>query len=263
MTVAELPLAPLATPARPVRSDTLQSVSGALDLLDCFLDNDEWGVSDVARRLGIAKSSAHRLLTTLAARGMVEKNPESGLYRLGVHMLALGRRAEAQVKLPSLATTELKRLHLATGQSAFVGILDGNEPLYPRHIGAQSVAAQLARFTVRGRGHASSVGRAVAAVDPERAASLRKQAAASPEGPGALLAFERALESFKANGVVLGANNFVPGLAAVAAPVRALDGRGVGALIVAGPTSTFLPLIDHAARLLRPAAARLSRQVGA
>ena len=50
----------------------LKSVASALDLLDCFVVDEELGVSEVARRLGVAKSTAHRLLTTLCSRGIIE-----------------------------------------------------------------------------------------------------------------------------------------------------------------------------------------------
>jgi predicted ArsR family transcriptional regulator len=49
------------------------------------------GVSDIARRLGIAKSTAHRVLTTLAGRGFIEQDPDSGRYRLGLHLYELGQ----------------------------------------------------------------------------------------------------------------------------------------------------------------------------
>ena len=67
-------------------SETLKSVATALDVLECFALDDELGVSDIARRLGIAKSTAHRLLSTLCSRGLTEKNPDSGQYRLGLHL---------------------------------------------------------------------------------------------------------------------------------------------------------------------------------
>ena len=49
----------------------LRSVGTALDVLECFAVDSALGVSDVARRLGVAKSTAHRVLTTLAGRGFV------------------------------------------------------------------------------------------------------------------------------------------------------------------------------------------------
>ena len=51
----------------------LRSVGTALDVLESFAADSALGVSDVARRLGVAKSTAHRVLTTLAGRGFVER----------------------------------------------------------------------------------------------------------------------------------------------------------------------------------------------
>ena len=64
----------------------LKSVGSALDVLECFALDGELGVSDIARRLGVAKSTAHRLLQTLASRGFVEQDVQSGQYRLGLHV---------------------------------------------------------------------------------------------------------------------------------------------------------------------------------
>ncbi|NLJ53301.1 MAG: helix-turn-helix domain-containing protein, partial [Intrasporangiaceae bacterium] len=71
-------------------SSSLRSVGTALDVLECFALDGELGVSDIARRLGVAKSTAHRLLQTLLSRGFVEQDNESGLYRLGIHIYELG-----------------------------------------------------------------------------------------------------------------------------------------------------------------------------
>src|SRR5450432_3230962 len=68
------------------RDAGVKSVMSALDVLDCFAFDDELGVSDIARRLGVAKSTAHRLLTSLCARGLTEQNPETSQYRLGMHL---------------------------------------------------------------------------------------------------------------------------------------------------------------------------------
>ena len=67
-------------------ADTIQSVTSALEVLDCFAVHEELGVSDVARRLGVAKSTAHRLLSTLAVKGIVEQSDETGKYYLGMHL---------------------------------------------------------------------------------------------------------------------------------------------------------------------------------
>ena len=56
-------------------------------------------VASVARRLGVAKSTAHRLLQTLGSRGFVEQDGHSGQYRLGIHIYELGALALARNEL--------------------------------------------------------------------------------------------------------------------------------------------------------------------
>ena len=55
----------------------------------------EWGVTDLARRLGIAKSTAHRLLATLTDEGLLEQDPATGRYRLGLVVFDLAAAAQS------------------------------------------------------------------------------------------------------------------------------------------------------------------------
>src|SRR5258708_3377329 len=64
------------------RRGGVQSVATALELLDCLAAERELGVVELGRRLGIAKSSAHRILTTLVGKGYVQQVPETRNYRL-------------------------------------------------------------------------------------------------------------------------------------------------------------------------------------
>ena len=64
----------------------LSSVGNAARLLKAFLSREkEIGVSELARRLDLGKSTVHRLLTTLVQEGLVERNSDTGAYRLGPH----------------------------------------------------------------------------------------------------------------------------------------------------------------------------------
>src|SRR6266568_841310 len=74
----------------------LGSVRNAARLLREFgRGNPQLGVSDLARRLGIAKSTAHRIVHTLAREGLLERVEETGAYRLSVTMQILGASAHA------------------------------------------------------------------------------------------------------------------------------------------------------------------------
>ena len=64
-------------------SAVLQTADRALQVLLAFRSRPEWGVSELARELGLDKSVTQRLLSTLARRGFVLADPESRRYRLG------------------------------------------------------------------------------------------------------------------------------------------------------------------------------------
>ena len=73
-------------PAKP----TLRSVTIALDILDAFFADAELGLSELARRVGVTKSTMHRTCGVLVERGALERT-SMGKYRLGVHLLEYGQ----------------------------------------------------------------------------------------------------------------------------------------------------------------------------
>lgn len=86
----------------------------------------EAGVTELARRLGLHKSTASRLLATLQRRGLVEQDEESGKYRLGLIVIRLAERAERTLDLKGIALPELERLARATRETVTLGILEGD-----------------------------------------------------------------------------------------------------------------------------------------
>ena len=77
----------------------------------------EAGVTELARRLGLHKSTASRLLATLQKRGLVEQDDETGKYRLGLVVIRLAERAERTLDLRGIATPELERLARLTHET--------------------------------------------------------------------------------------------------------------------------------------------------
>jgi len=108
----------------------LGSVAKAGRVLDLFTaDAPEWGVSEVAGALGIAKSSAHALLTTLDGIGLVRRSVE-GRYRLGWRILELNRTLRHGTDF--LGPHRVRLRHLADGLrgTVHVGALQGREVIY-------------------------------------------------------------------------------------------------------------------------------------
>ena len=102
------------------KGTTVQSVSRALDILNYFESEEELGISELAARMGLSKSSAYGLVNTLAAYGYLQQT-ENKRYRLGLRLFELGnvmhqridQRAEA--KLLRRARSRAERV-LKTGK---------------------------------------------------------------------------------------------------------------------------------------------------
>ena len=89
------------------RGDTqvLSSVANAARLLKEFGRGEhELGVTELSRRLGLGKSTTHRLLHTLASERLLDQDPETGAYRLGLAMHELGASAQAHLDLHHAAS---------------------------------------------------------------------------------------------------------------------------------------------------------------
>ena len=105
-----------AWPAQRARS-RLSSVANSLRLLKVFSDEDsEIGISALAQRLGLAKSTVHRLASTLIGADMLEQNPETGRYRLGLALLELGALVRRNMDVSNEAKPYLRMLRETTGK---------------------------------------------------------------------------------------------------------------------------------------------------
>src|SRR2546427_13284034 len=104
-----------------LRNNRIQSLGRALEMLDLLANaGGELGVTELARRLEVHKSTASRLLATLQEHGLVEQNPASEKYRLGYGLvrlagagvagLGLARAAPAGMQEPAHRTPEAVNL---------------------------------------------------------------------------------------------------------------------------------------------------------
>jgi len=146
--------APQATPATSPRGaaaerdrdlldgNAVRSVDRAASLLLALGEcPGEAGVTELARRLGLHKSTASRLLATLQRRGLVEQDEESGKYRLGLVVIRLAERAERTLDLGRIALPELERLARATRETVTLGIADGDACLTVAQVDGPNVVA--------------------------------------------------------------------------------------------------------------------------
>lgn len=236
-------------------------------LLDLYtLDRREITLAEFAVEAGFNKTTTYRLLQTLVAAGWLTRSGAGG-YRLGSRLLVLGAIARADLDLRQEALPFMHRLADELGDTAFL--------MVPGPDGAVIIE------TVVGANPVQVNGLTPGAVLPYHvAAGPIALAAFSREAGARALAAERRrftertttdLDDLEAKfsqarrqGHVLSLEDYIDGVAAVAAPVCGIDGEAVAALSVGGPINRFTEgMRDRTVQLVTELAAQLSERINA
>ncbi len=219
------------------------------------------GVSELARRLDLGKSTVHRILVTLVADGFVERTPDDR-YRLSLKMYEIGQEVAASTELRIRVHPSLERLRNQTGETAHLAVLAGTDVVYVDRLESPHMLQLLTRVGRRRPAHATSSGKCLLAFGA--AADVRQVIAGGlPRlGPRTITsadALQRALDEVRARGYAVSFEESAPGVASVAAPIFDRAGDCIAAISVAGPITRMPPeQLDRFARLVAAATARLS-----
>jgi IclR family acetate operon transcriptional repressor len=226
------------------------------------------GVTELGRRLGVDKSTAHRLLATMSARGFVRLNPHSQRYMLGLRLVALGTVAARSVDLTDIARPYLEALRDDTEEATSLAVLSEGEVLFLARAAAPGVLSVDHGVGTRMPVHCSALGKVLlAAVGDEvlldQAIARRGLARFTPRTITDRADLVRHLSQVAARGWALDDEEFSSGLRCLAAPLRDASGAVVAALGVAGPASHItLERVDTMAQLLCATATNISQALG-
>lgn len=218
------------------------TVAKALSLLTLFNHTrSEIGLSDFTRLSGINKATTHRLLKELQAQGFVEQVGTERAYRLGPEILHLSSLREAAVPLLSVAREMLTRLCAATGETAHMSQVRGDQLntltyAYGARHGTQvrMEDAEVLSF------HATSSGLAVLGysqpefIDDILSRPLKALTCETRTNPAQIHAD---LAQVRETGLAESVGGFEVDVHSLAVPVFGPDAQPIGALAVAVPAS--------------------------
>jgi IclR family transcriptional regulator, acetate operon repressor len=241
---------------------SVQSIDRAFAVLDA-LAGGPLGVTEVATRTGLPKSTAARLLTTLVGLDAVEQVPGGTDYRLGPRSRALSTGIGSVRSLVDLARPSLVELAAAVGEAVGLSVPEGSVVHYIDQVDSPHPVAVRDWTGTRLPMHPVSSGRvflaamAPAELDRILAEPLERFTLATVTDPGELRAI---LRNVVRDGISWTADEYAEGITSVAAPVPDASGEVVVALHVHGPSYRF-PNGQPQARIeaaLRDAASRLA-----
>ncbi len=257
--------APPTTSVSPASSaSSLRSVSIAASVLDCFAVHPELGATQVARELGVAKSTACRMLAALAAGGLLDR-AGGGRYRLSLRLYELGVLAAERMPVRDVARPVLIELQQQLREMVQLGVPVAGHVAYIDRYGHAVMGLQFSGEVMqRVPGYSSSSGRVLAAFDDgimadTLAVPRRRHTPFTITDPERL---HRVLQSARTAGWVSTREEFTRGFSSIAAPVLA-GNRPVAAISVAGPTAHILGLRkDFIVASVCRAARRVSTLIG-
>ncbi|BCJ41941.1 IclR family transcriptional regulator [Actinoplanes ianthinogenes] len=198
---------------------------------------DRLRVKEIADALGLPKSTAHGILRTLEHVGFAEQDPRTARYRLGRALLDLGNGGLDVNELRSRALDWADTLATRSVEAVRIGVLEGAGVRVVHHVFRPDGTTQAMDTGLLIPAHATSLGKALLAYDATATDAVLR---------AGLVAYTRrtvthrrelaaALAETRRQGWAGAVDEWQPGRAGIAAPVRTFGGLVVGAIGVYGP----------------------------
>jgi len=254
-------------PTKKAQRNRLSSVTTAIRLLKAFSqEEEEIGVSALAQKLGVAKSTVHRLAVTLVSEGLLEQNPVNERYRLGIGLFGLGTLVRRRMDLSTEARPFLFELRERTGETILLAVPAETEIMYVYNLESPQALRMRSDIGVRQPGYCTAVGRAIFAFAPEETVERLLSGPLVQRTPKTVTDRKKLSAIFKEvreRGYAIEDEESEPGIRCVAAPVRGADGSVIGAIGIAGPSQRLsLETLHDLEGPLLEAVGTVSRRLG-
>lgn len=215
------------------------AIDKAVNLLAAFRDEGSSGVgvSELARRADMYKSTAYRVLEILERNGMVER--VGTCYRLGRRLYEIGHGPmnERRDTLRDSLIPFVVDVHQHIGETTHLAVLDGSDVVYLAKLYGYRQVRSPSRVGGRTPAHCTAVGKALLAYErPPKAQKrpvLQRYTSRTITDPTEL---DMQLARIHRSGIAFDDEEIQPGLRCVAVPVFGPNGIPVAALSISGPT---------------------------
>lgn len=240
------------------RKLTVRAVERALDILLCFTEQSDLGLTEISGKIGLHKSTVHRLLTTLEDRGFVVRNPSTEKYRLGIRIWELAAHMSQSDDPAILLLPAMERLRDRLGETVSLYLKDGNERIRVQAVQSNQAIRRVAPVGVRlplSVGASSKVLVAFAAREEQEQLIRNFDIPLSVDQD----TYMSQLQEIRELGYATSYEEREPGAAAVSAPIFDRKGKVAAALSLSGPVSR---LSEETLREYAPIVMETAAQMG-
>ncbi|SDA62080.1 IclR family transcriptional regulator [Sinorhizobium sp. NFACC03] len=241
---------------------SVQVLDRSLALLTVVAEEDGSTLTQLADQTGMAPSTVHRLLTTLAGHGMVMNDPDTGAWTVGLKAFEIGNAYLRFRKLGTISRPFLKGLMEESGETANIGIEEGGDVVFISQVESHAPMRAFFRPGRRGPVHASGIGKAILSTwsDKEIAQLLggRELAHFTDKTRDTLPALLKDIQEIRHRGWSVDDEEHTLGMRCVAAPIFNEYGETIAGISISGPSvrvsdqklSTFGPIVRERADAL-------------
>ncbi|HET6414134.1 MAG TPA: IclR family transcriptional regulator C-terminal domain-containing protein [Anaeromyxobacter sp.] len=256
-------------PKRKPEEAQVQSVARTLRILETLAAEGELGLTELAERVGMHKSTLFRFMRTFSELGYARRDGDTERFSLTLKVFELGSSVYARVDLVKLASPVLARLSATTEETVHLAILDGNQLVYlskiesPRalRVAMQSGVGLTAPAYCTGLGKVLLAFADTRVLDSYLAGCDFVHYTENTLSDRLHLLAE--LQVIRNRGWAVDNEEHEYGVRCVAAPVRSGTGAVAAALSVSGPTIRLTPdRVDIMRELVCEAAKEISRLLG-
>lgn len=247
----------------------VRSVDRALNVLLTLADGKRRTLTELSEDIGISTSTTFRLLASLAQYRFVERDEETGRYRLGIACLELARAYQASDTIRQAAMPELEALRNRTWETVHLAVLDNMEILYLEKVqGLYAIGLMSSRVGSRAPAYCTGVGKALLAhTDPQLVRQHFERVGLRCFTDTTLDSVEALIEDLglvRQRGYALDNGEHESEVRCVAAPIFDRSGRAIAAISVSGPKGRMEPLETNTELIegVLQAVARISGSLG-
>ncbi len=225
----------------PAEKGANQSVEKAIAVLETFAGGEPMRVGDVARAAGIGQSTASRLLATLEAGGLVERDGLTSLYFLGSELMTLAGVAINQNRVHRVGRQIAQNLAAELGLGVNIALLRGAELVYLCNFEGRLSPKSHTLMGQRVPLHATSIGKStlVATSRASRVELLHDLTRYTEATITSHDRLDREVALIARRGYATEVEEFVLGRASVAAPILDQFGRIIAAISISGPLTAI------------------------
>lgn len=246
----------------------VQTLERALDIMEVLACSEEpLGVTEIGKRIGLHKSTVHRMLQTLCYRGYVEREKDRERYSLGIKIVELGMTFLNDLEIRKVAASHLVSLAKSFDEVVHLVMPDNGEVVFIDMRESSRVISFHSKVGGRAFMHSTAVGKAILATLPEEEVrNLLKSKGMPGLTHKTITEPDRMIEELHKivkTGIAIADEENEVGIMSLGTSVFDYSGRAIGAISVSGPINRLKEKgIEKIGEQIKQAGQEISAKLG-